>query len=88
MSRTDAFEVEGIVVDALPNLTYRVRLANGHELCAFVAGRARLTTDRFAPGQKVMLQVSPFDLSEGRIVLEKEKRPTASGPIESRLEKI
>jgi len=80
MSRTDAFKVEGIVVDALPNLTYRVRLANGHELCAFVTGRARLTMDRFAPGQKVTLQVSPFDLSEGRIVLEKEKAADSVRP--------
>jgi len=79
MSRTDAFEVEGIVVDALPNLTYRVRLANGHELRGYVTGRARLM-DRFAPGQKVTLQVSPFDLSEGRIVLEKEKAADSVRP--------
>ena len=70
MARADAIEVEGIVVEALPNRTYRVELANGHRLLAFVAGRAKLRHARFAPGQKVRLELSPYDLSEGRIVTE------------------
>ena len=73
MPRADAFEVEGLVVDVLPNETYRVELVNGHRLRAFVAGRARLSLGRFALGQKVMLEVSPYDLSEGRIIVERQK---------------
>jgi len=68
MPRADAIEIEGVVVEALPNKTYRVELANGHRLVAFVAGRARLQFVRFAVGDKVMLEMSPYDLSEGRIV--------------------
>ncbi len=68
MARTDAFEVEGVVLEALPNGTYRVELGNGHRLLAFVAGRARLGFTRFAPGEKVKLELSAYDLSEGRIL--------------------
>lgn len=65
-----AFEVEGIVIEALPNRTCRVELANGHRLLAFVAGKARRQCAGFAPGDKVKLRLSPFDLSAGRITLE------------------
>jgi translation initiation factor IF-1 len=70
MAGTEAFKVEGLVVEALPNTTYRVQLANGHQLLAFVAGKARRESTRFAPGDKVRLELSPYDLSEGRIVFE------------------
>ena len=70
MPRADAIEVEGVVVEALPNKTYRVELANGHRVLAFVPGRARLRFVHYAPGHKVKLQMSPYDLSEGRIVLD------------------
>ncbi len=73
MPRADAFEVEGLVVDVLPNETYWVELVNGHRLRAFVAGKARANLGRFAPGQKVMLEVSPYDLSEGRIIVERQR---------------
>ncbi|HVM50402.1 MAG TPA: TOBE domain-containing protein [Candidatus Acidoferrum sp.] len=53
----------------LPNRTYRVQLANGHRLLAFVAGKARLGFARLALGEKVRLELSPYDLSVGRIVL-------------------
>ena len=68
MSGEDAFKVEGLILEALPNGTYRAELANGHRLLAFVAGRKRLTV-RFSPGDRVQLQLTPFDLSEGRILL-------------------
>jgi len=70
MAREDAFKIEGIIVKAFPNGTYRVTLSNGHQLLGFVTGKARAV---FAakPGQKVMLQLSPFDLSQGRILVEK-----------------
>ena len=70
MPRTDAIEVEGIVMEVMPNRTYRVELANGHRLLAFVAGKARMAFTHLAPGDKVRLELSPYDLSEGRIVLE------------------
>ena len=67
MHREDAFRVEGVVIEAFPNGTYQVELENGHRLVGFVAGRARATFAA-AAGQKVKLQLSPFDLSQGRIL--------------------
>jgi len=69
MPREGAIEAEGAIVDVLPNRTYRVQLANGHRLLAFVAGKARLGFARLALGEKVRLELSPYDLSVGRIVL-------------------
>jgi translation initiation factor IF-1 len=70
MARTSGIEVEGVVVEALPNTTYRVELANGHRLLAYVAGKARLSFARLVPGAKVRLEMSPYDLSQGRIIVE------------------
>ena len=70
MAGTDPFKVEGVVIEALPNGTYRVALSNGHRLLAFVAGRAKLNFAPLAPGSRVKLQLSPYDLSEGRIIVE------------------
>ena len=71
MAREGAIEVEGAVVEVLPNRMYRVELANGHRLLAFVAGKARLSFARLAPGDKVRLELSPYDLSVGRIMVKK-----------------
>ena len=68
MPRDDAFKVEGLILEALPNGTYQAQLANGHRLLAFVAGRKRSAV-RLCAGDKVKLQLSPYDLSEGRILL-------------------
>ena len=67
MAGEKAFQVEGVVIEALPNRTYRVELSNGHQVRAFVAGRAK---ERFTvnAGERVRLQMSPYDLSEGRIL--------------------
>jgi translation initiation factor IF-1 len=73
MAGTDAFQVEGVVVEALPNKTYRVELANGHRLLAFVAGKARLAFAGLVPGDKVKLQLTPYDLSSGRILVGTKK---------------
>jgi translation initiation factor IF-1 len=70
VARENAIQVEGVVAEVLPNQTYRVELANGHRLVAFVAGRKRLSFTRLAAGDKVSLELSPYDLSEGRIVME------------------
>ena len=74
MARTDSIKVEGAVIEVLPNKTYRVELANGHRVLAFVAGRARLSFPRLSLGEKVMLEMSPYDLSEGRIIVEMQAR--------------
>ena len=68
MARTDAFEVEGVVVETLANRTFRVELANGHRLLGFVTGRQRSEAGEWRAGQRVRLEVSPYDLSEGRII--------------------
>jgi translation initiation factor IF-1 len=73
MAGEKAFEVEGLVIEALPNQTYRVELSNGHKLLAFVAGRAKRNFAGLAPGDKVKLQLSSYDLSAGRIVVESKK---------------
>ena len=72
MPRTDAFKVEGVVVEVLTNKTFRVELPNGHRLLGFVAGPARPNLLRIEIGNKVKLVLSPCDLSEGRIVVERE----------------
>ena len=73
MAGADAFQVEGVVRDAFPNGTYRVELANGHRLVAFVAGRARQNFAGLVAGDKVKLQLTPYDLSQGRIVVETKR---------------
>ena len=69
MPGAEAFQVEGCVKEALPNGTYRVELANGHRLTAFVTGRARRNFAGLKAGDKVKLQLSPYDLSVGRILV-------------------
>src|SRR5438046_3626550 len=67
MARKDAIEVEGKVVELLPNTMFRVELSNGHRVLAHISGKMRLHFIRILPGDKVMLEVSPYDLSKGRI---------------------
>ena len=69
MPGNEAFQVEGQVMEALANGTYRVELANGHRLIAFVAGRAKRSFAGLKAGDKVTLQLTPYDLSVGRIML-------------------
>jgi translation initiation factor IF-1 len=73
MARENAFKVEGVILEVLSEKTYRVELANGHRLLGFVPGSAKPGMARFASGEKVQLQLSPFDLSEGRILVERQK---------------
>ena len=67
MSKEDVIEVEGIVVEALPNATFRVELENGHRLLAHISGKLRTNFIRILPGDKVTLDMSPYDLTKGRI---------------------
>ena len=70
MPGTDAFRVEGVVIEALSNRTYRVELANGHRLLAFLPGKAKASLAGFVPGNRLKLQLAPYDLSSGRILVE------------------
>jgi translation initiation factor IF-1 len=67
MARKDAIEVEGKVIELLPSTMFRVELPNGHLVLAHISGKMRLYFIRILPGDKVMLEVSPYDLSKGRI---------------------
>ena len=70
MPGDDAFKVEGRVVEALPNGTFRVELKNGHRLTAFFAGKANKNLAGLKAGSRVKLQLTPYDLSVGRILVE------------------
>ncbi len=67
MSKEDVIEVEGVVTDALPNAMFKVQLENGHEFLSHVSGKLRMNYIRIVPGDKVKLEMSPYDLSKGRI---------------------
>jgi translation initiation factor IF-1 len=68
MSKSDVIEIEGIVKDKLPNTMFRVQLENGHEVLAHISGRLRQNFIRILPGDKVTLEMSPYDLSKARII--------------------
>ena len=67
MTKEDKIQIEAEVVDALPNAMFKVRLDNGHEVLAHLAGKMRMHYIRIVPGDKVTVEISPYDLSKGRI---------------------
>ena len=67
MSKEDAIEVEGTVVEALPNTNFKVELENGHQILAHISGKLRMNYIKILPGDKVKVELSPYDLSKGRI---------------------
>lgn len=67
MSKQDVIEVEGKVMEALPNAMFRVKLENDHEVLAHVSGKIRMNFIRILPGDKVTIELTPYDLSRGRI---------------------
>ncbi len=67
MSKEDVIEVEGIIKEALPNATFKVELTNGHMILAHVSGKLRMNFIRILPGDKVTVEMSPYDLTKGRI---------------------
>ena len=67
MSKEDVIEIEGTVVESLPNAQFRVELPNGHQLLAHMSGKLRMNFIRILPGDKVTLEMSPYDLTKGRI---------------------
>ena len=67
MDKKDVIEVEGTVIESLPNATFRVELANGHRVLAHISGKMRRHYIRILPADKVLVELSPYDLSRGRI---------------------
>ena len=67
MSKKDVIEVEGTVIEAMPNTIFKVKLANGHEITAHISGKLRMNYIRILPRDKVLVELSPYDLTKGRI---------------------
>ena len=67
MSKQDVIEVEGKVIEALPNAMFQVELENGHKILAHVSGKIRMNIIRILPGDKVTIELTPYDLTRGRI---------------------
>ena len=67
MSKEDVIEVEGVVVEALPNTTFKVELENGQQILAHISGKLRMNYIKILPGDKVKVELSPYDLNRGRI---------------------
>lgn len=67
MAKDNVIEVEGIVVETLPNTTFKVKLENGHIIDAIISGKIRKNYIKILPGDKVMVEMSPYDLNKGRI---------------------
>ena len=67
MSKSDVIEVEGVVTEAFPNAMFEVQLPNGHKILAHVSGKMRMNYIRIYPGDKVKIELSPYDLTRGRI---------------------
>ncbi|MBR4910520.1 MAG: translation initiation factor IF-1 [Clostridia bacterium] len=67
MSKSDMIEIEGTVVEAMPNAMFKVEIKGGHQILAHISGKLRMNFIRILPGDKVTVEMSPYDLSKGRI---------------------
>ncbi len=67
LSKEDVLEVEGTILEALPNAQFKVELSNGHQILAHISGKLRMNYIRILPGDKVTVEMSPYDLTKGRI---------------------
>ena len=72
MSKKDVIELEGTILDALPNAMFKVKLENDHEIIAHISGKLRMDFIRILPGDKVTVELSPYDLTKGRITWRKK----------------
>ena len=73
MSKEDVIEFEGVVEEVLPNTTFKVRLSNGHVITAYISGRLRMNYIKILEGDKVKIEMSPYDLTKGRITWRAKK---------------
>ena len=67
MAKDDVIELEGVVAEALPNVMFQVELQNGHKILAHISGKLRMNYIKILPGDKVTVEMSPYDLTKGRI---------------------
>ena len=74
MSKADVIEVEGVVVEKLPTAFFKVELENGHQILATISGKLRMNFIRILPGDKVTIEMSPYDLTKGRIIWRDKER--------------
>lgn len=72
MSKKDVIELEGTIIDSLPNAMFKVKLENDHEIIAHISGKLRMNFIRILPGDKVTVELSPYDLTKGRITWRKK----------------
>lgn len=72
MSKKDVIEIEGTVLEALPNAMFKVKLVNGHEIMGHISGKLRMHYIRILAGDKVTVEISPYDLTKGRITWRKK----------------
>lgn len=73
MSKDDVIEAEGVIVEALPNANFKVELSNGHVINAYISGKLRMHYIKIIPGDKVKIEMSPYDLTKGRIIWRNKK---------------
>ncbi|MDF1484441.1 translation initiation factor IF-1 [Ramlibacter sp. H39-3-26] len=83
MAKEDLIEMRGVVAEVLPDSRYRVKLENGHELVAYTAGKMRKHRIRILAGDKVSLELSPYDLTKGRINFRHLDNARSPGPFNS-----
>ena len=68
MSKDDVMETEGTIIESLPNAAFKVKLSNGHIITAYISGKLRMNYIKIIPGDSVKLEMSPYDLTKGRII--------------------
>ncbi|MBK7643481.1 MAG: translation initiation factor IF-1 [Planctomycetes bacterium] len=84
MAKEEPITVEAIVTESLPNARFRAKLDSGHEILAHVSGKMRMHYIRILPGDKITVEMSPYDLSKGRIICRGERRQPGTGNRNSR----
>ena len=75
MGKEDILEMEGEVLENLPNATFKVKLENGHEILGYISGKMRMNYIRILPGDKVTVEISPYDTAKGIITYRQSKKP-------------
>jgi translation initiation factor IF-1 len=78
MSKEDNIEMEGVIVETLPNTTFKVKLENGHMVTAHISGKIRKNYIRILTGDKVTVELTPYDLTKGRIIFRHKESPAGS----------
>jgi len=88
MAKEDHIEMQGTVIDTLPNTMFRVELETGHQIVAHISGKMRMHYIRILPGDTISVEMSPYDLSKGRIVYRGDRRRRQMGRVHRRLRAV